>query len=134
MVQDLGVAFFDVAIEGRYSLRQNSDKDTRWRLLDVDTGTVFDLDEDPVFEGPRRIAYVNLGPLDMDIDSHCGNYCAFPERSLEVWAEFAPEEGEEDPEEGESLTAGACACSSASSGSSALFLLLPVLAFLRRRP
>jgi len=132
-VQDLGVAYFDIHLKGRYFLRHNADEDTRWRLLDVDTGASFELTEEPVFEGPRRVAFVNLGPAEMDTDIHCEHYCDFPQRSLEVWAEIAPDEEDVEEETGESPTAGACACTSSSKKGGVVLLFLPALVALRRR-
>jgi hypothetical protein len=131
-IQDLGVAFFDVEIEGRYVLLHDADPETRWRIVDVDTGD--ELSEDSVLEGPHRVAWVNVGPEDLDIDAHCDGYCAFPGRSLSVWAEVAPLlDDDDDEDEGEPpVEAAACACSSNGSIASGWALLGVLLLGFRR--
>jgi len=110
LVQDLGAAFFDIQLDGSYFLRHDADPDTRWRVVDLDTGEELNLEANPVLQGPRRVAWVNVGPVDFDVDTHCQDYCAFPGRELAIWAEpsLLPEEALEKEEP------GACACSSRS--------------------
>jgi hypothetical protein len=132
LVQDLGVAYFDFEFQGRYILRHDPDPDTRWRVMDVESGTELLLNEDTLLEGPHRIAWVNLGPADLDVDTHCEDYCAFPGRSLSVWAEFAPEVEDTDP--GEVLEPAACACSAGPPRHLKWAFWAPLVLLWRRRP
>ena len=127
-IQDLGVGYFNVNVDDEFLLQVEADTNTRWRVIDLESGTNYGLEEPIRLQGPVSVAVVNLGPEDLDPDEHCSAFCAFEGRSMSLWIEKpidVEDSGQLDDSGGledtglepEEPRAGACACASSSKNS-----------------
>ena len=114
--------------DDEFLLQIEADTNTRWRVIDLESGTNYGLEEPIRLQGPVSVAVVNLGPEDLDPDEHCSAFCAFEGRSMSLWIEKpidVEDSGQLDDSGGledtglepEDPRAGACACASSSKNS-----------------
>ena len=145
--QDLGVVYFDVTASGRQGFEIDGSDETRWRLIDVETGNVWGGMDVGVVEGPGLVGVVNIGPAGLETDDICdwSNGCRFPGRDVSVRLVELPEDetglidsGVDDT--GEPMDTGGdgedgdCGCSSGAGGGLPMGLWgLAGLALWRRR-
>jgi hypothetical protein len=135
---DLGVVYFDVAMEGRLGFEIEGASATRWRIFSVDSGDSWNGDETGVVVGPGLVGAVNLGPEGFDPDDSCdwNLGCIYPTREVSMRLVEAPLDDSGDVDDSGFVDAdtGGCGCSSSPRGFG-MFMSLPFVlaAVLRRR-
>lgn len=122
---DMGVVFMDVTEEGAFELDFEGEEGIDWAVIAVEDGV--ELFEPFAFEGPQRLAVLNLGPPDLDGDD------VVLQRSFKLdlleqdptEEDTRPLDDDEDPK--------ACGCASTEPAGGLWLLGLAGLLLLRRR-